>query len=271
MGHHLALPKLLGILNTTPDSFSDGGLYETTVRAVDRAGVMLMAGADWIDVGGESTRPGSATVDAVTEMGRVVPVIQEIIAKWPDAQVSIDTSKAQVARAAIAAGAKMVNDVSAMSDPEMAEVVASSGVKVVLMHMRGTPRTMTSMTEYTDLVGEVASYLQNRADAALAAGIAKDAIILDPGVGFGKAIMDNARLIRGISTLRSLGYPILIGASRKRFIGEITGVTDASERVAGSIGAAIAATALGAEMLRVHDVAQTKHALQLYLAITTAE
>ena len=271
MGHSLKLPRILGILNVTPDSFSDGGLYSVTELAIGRAEALIAAGADWIDVGGESTRPGAAAVDVETEMSRVIPVIKKILAKWPNTLVSIDTSKAAVAQAAIDAGAKMVNDVSAMSDPQMAEVVASAGVRIVLMHMPGTPRTMMGMTQYTDVVGEVIEYLRLHANTALTAGIAKDQIVLDPGIGFGKTTIDNLKLINNLAKLQQVGYPVLIGASRKRFVGEISGVVDASERVAGSVGVALAATARGVEMLRVHDVAATKHALQLYIAINNAE
>jgi dihydropteroate synthase len=260
----------MGIVNVTPDSFSDGGRFLNPDRAVAHAVRLLDEGADWIDVGGESTRPGATPLPARDEIARVVPVIRGVLTLRSDARVSIDTSKAVVAAAALEAGARMVNDVSALSDPEMGDLCARSQARVVLMHMRGGPGTMQDDTTYADLVGEVAAFLSARAERALGCGIPATSILLDPGVGFGKASGDNPELIAAVPRLRSLGYPILIGASRKRFIGELTGVQDASARAMGSVGAALAAASLGAAVLRVHDVAATRQALAVYLAILGA-
>ena len=260
------MPQLLGILNVTPDSFSDGGLYARIDRAVDAGLRLLDEGADWVDVGGESTRPGSRSVSADEELSRVLPAIRGILARRPSAQLSIDTSKAAVAEAAIEAGARMVNDVSALRDPAMAAVCAASGVELILMHMRGQPLDMQSDTVYDDLVGEVCAQLLARVEVALEAGVEPGSIRVDPGLGFGKAPLDNPQLVAGVPRLAALGYPVVIGASRKRFIGELTGVAEARERTAGSIGAALAAAEVGAAMLRVHDVAATRHALTVYSA-----
>jgi dihydropteroate synthase len=263
--------ELMGIVNTTPDSFSDGGRYFARDRAVEHGERLLDEGASWIDVGGESTRPGAARVDAEEEARRVVPVIAALRRLHPEASISVDTSKTIVARAAIAAGATMVNDVCALSDLGMAELCAQTGVQVVLMHKRGTPAKMQHDTHYADLASEVHGMLATRAEQAIAAGIAPERIVLDPGIGFGKAPGDNPALFTGIPKLRALGHRVLIGASRKRFIGAITGVTDPAKRIAGSVGAALAAASFGADLLRVHDVAETRHALQVFLAITRPE
>lgn len=262
-----ASARLMGIVNVTPDSFSDGGRYSHAPAAIEHGLKLLHEGAGWLDVGGESTRPGAQPVSAQEEVARVVPVIEGILAARPDALVSVDTQKASVARAAIAAGARMVNDVSALEDPEMAAVCGDAGVDVVLMHKRGTPRTMQQNTAYTDLVAEIVEHLLERVARARAAGVAPERIWLDPGVGFGKASQDNPRLIAAVPELKALGYRVLIGASRKRFIGELTGVADASERVHGSVGAALAAAHLGADLLRVHDVAATYQALTVFEAV----
>ena len=262
-----ARPLILGILNTTPDSFSDGGRFDRLERAVAHALQMVEDGADWVDIGGESTRPGAAPVGASEEADRVVPVIEALIGECPDIRISVDTQKAAVARQALAAGARVVNDVSALSDPEMAALCARTGASVILMHMRGTPTTMQANTRYSDLVGEVVSFLADRVAQATAAGIPQGSIWVDPGVGFGKALHDNPTLIRAVPDLQqALGCPVLIGASRKRFIGALTGQDVARERVAGSVGAALAATHWGANALRVHDVRATVDALAVYRA-----
>jgi len=257
-------PLLMGILNVTPDSFSDGGQHNAQEAALSRGLAMLDEGADWVDVGGESTRPGAAPVDAAEEQARVVPVIAALARARPEATISVDTSKAVVARAAIDAGARIVNDVTALSDSQMAGLVSRTAVTCVLMHMRGTPRDMQRATVYADLVGEVIAVLGERAAVALQAGIAPTRILLDPGIGFGKTLRDNPVLIAATSQIAALGYPILVGASRKAFIGKLTGVHTAGERVAGSVGAALAAAAAGASVLRVHDVAATRHALTVF-------
>ena len=260
----------MGIVNVTPDSFSDGGRFAAREQAVAHAVQLAAEGADWIDVGGESTRPGAAPVPAEVERERVVGVIADVVARLPEVTVSVDTSKAGVAAAALAAGAHVVNDVTALGDPDMAAVCADHGAGVVLMHMRGTPATMQRRTRYDDLVEEVCGFLAERADYAIEAGIEAGHLHLDPGLGFGKAPLDNPALIAATPRLVALGFPVLIGASRKRFIGDLTGVTEAAQRVAGSVGAAIAAVACGASVVRVHDVAATCQALAVYRAVMEA-
>ncbi|HHO54618.1 MAG TPA: dihydropteroate synthase [Deltaproteobacteria bacterium] len=255
----------MGVLNVTPDSFSDGGRYVEVEAAVAHGLALLDDGADWLDVGGESTRPGSRSVSEAEELRRVVPVIRALVARRPDAIISIDTSKAGVARAAIEAGARIVNDVTALADPAMGPLCAEAGVTVVLMHMRGRPETMQEDVHYDDVVEEVRARLADRIGAAEAMGIDRDRIVIDPGVGFGKAPGDNPRLIGATRRIASLGCPVLIGASRKSFLGHLTG-QDASGRLAGSVGAALAAAAAGASVLRIHDVAETRDALLVYLA-----
>lgn len=260
-------PLLVGIVNVTPDSFSDGGRFIDPDVAVRHGLQLLEAGADWLDIGGESTRPGAAQVDERAERQRVVPVIERLHEARPDVVLSIDTSKARVAAAALEAGATVVNDVTALSDPEMGPLCAHAGASVILMHMRGRPETMQKRTDYTDLVGEVCAHLQERVRLARSSGIPAERIWVDPGVGFGKAPADNPQLIAATGRLRDLtGCRVLIGASRKRFIGDLTGVVSAAERVHGSVGAALAAAEAGADALRVHDVAATRQALTVYRA-----
>lgn len=254
---------LLGILNVTPDSFSDGGRFGTEASAVAQGVALLAAGAAGVDVGGESTRPGATPVPIADEIRRVVPVILGLRAAAPDAWLSVDTRHAAVAAAALEAGADTVNDVSGLADPDMLGVVARRGAGLVVMHALGTPQTMQSLTTYADLEGEVEAFLTQRVAQARAAGVAR--LWVDPGIGFAKAPEDNPRLIRMIPRLARLA-PVLVGASRKRFIGELTGEPDPARRDAGSIGAAIAAAAVGAAVLRVHDVRGTRHALTVYEA-----
>ncbi len=265
---HLALdgaPRVMGILNVTPDSFSDGGRFVDVDRAVAHARAMVDAGAALIDVGGESTRPGAAAVDAETERARVLPVIERL--RGVDALISIDTSKAAVARAAIVAGAHLINDVTALGDPEMAATAASTGAGLVLMHMQGEPRTMQNDPRYDDVVRDVRAHLAVRIERAEAAGVDPQRIVVDPGIGFGKRLHHNLALIARIGDLRTLGRPILLGASRKSFLGEITGVAAADERVAASLAIAAIATASGVDILRVHDVRETVHVVQTVMAV----
>jgi len=257
-------PLLMGILNVTPDSFSDGGRFFEPAAAIARGLELLDQGADWLDVGGESTRPGSEPVPEAVELERVVPVIREIAALRPDAVLSVDTTKPTVARAAVEAGARVVNDVSALADPGLLDVCVETGAALVLMHTRGTPREMQRHTRYDDLVGEIAASLAALADRARRAGVPADRIWIDPGIGFAKKGLDNARLIAAVPRFAALGYPVLVGASRKRFIGELTGVESPADRIYGSIGAALAAAEAGADVLRVHDVAATRQALTIY-------
>ncbi|MCB9681562.1 MAG: dihydropteroate synthase [Alphaproteobacteria bacterium] len=260
----------MGIVNVTPDSFSDGGRHAHTDAAIAHGVRLWGEGADWLDVGGESTRPGAEPVPAAVECARVVPVIAGLRARLPDAVLSVDTSKAEVAGEALAAGATVVNDVTAAADPQMAPLVARAQAWLVLMHLRGTPRTMQHDTAYDDLVGEVTASLAAAVERVVAAGVDPSRVILDPGIGFAKTSADNPRLIAGLGRLLALGHPVLVGASRKRFIGDLTGVTDPAARVHGSVGAALAAVANGARILRVHDVAATIQALRVYRACVDA-
>nr|WP_238941515.1 dihydropteroate synthase [Jannaschia sp. Os4] len=254
-------PRIMGILNATPDSFSDGGRTAAEVAALGAA-----MEADLLDVGGESTRPGAAEVPVAEEVARVVPVIEALRAR----AVSIDTRKAAVAEAALAAGAAIVNDVSALAfDPAMAGVVARAGVPVVLMHARGTPETMQAETDYADVVVEVLAALAGRVAAAEAAGIVRDRILVDPGIGFAKTAAQNVALLRALPALHSLGLPVLLGASRKRFIGVIGDDPEgaANRRDPGSLAVTLAGVRAGVQMHRVHDVAGTRRALRLWDAI----
>jgi dihydropteroate synthase len=248
---------VMGILNVTPDSFSDGGSFIDPNAAVDRALEMVEQGADIIDIGGESTRPGADPVVATDEIRRTVPVIEKI-REQSDIPVSIDTTKSDVARLALEAGADMINDVSALeSDPEMADLVVEYGAGVILMHMKGTPRTMQSNPTYGNVIDEVRDYLKARIAVAIQHGIARDHIVIDPGIGFGKTTEHNLALLRGLPELAGCGGPLLVGASRKSFIGQLTGRTAPKDRRAGSLGAAAWAVANGAHILRVHDVLET--------------
>lgn len=242
----------MGILNVTPDSFSDGGCYVDPGHAVEHAIEMARAGAHIIDIGGESTRPGADEVSSEDELSRVLPVIRALRGKL-DRPISIDTRKASVARAALDEGATIVNDVSAMEfDPAMAKTVADARAAVILMHMRGTPATMKRMARYRDVVGEVREYLAGRARAAIAAGIARSRIILDPGIGFAKTATHNLQLISALPRLCKLGYPVLAGISRKRFVGTIAGESD-TDLLFGTAAAVALAIAGGAAIVRVHD------------------
>lgn len=254
----------MGVINMTPDSFSDGGRFRSVGAAVEAAGRMVDAGAAVIDIGGESTRPGASAVSAAAEIDRVLPVVEGV--RGFDTVVSVDTSKASVAEAAIAAGAGMVNDVRAARGPGMLEVLARSRVAVCLMHMRGEPRTMQRRPEYADVVGEVALFLAERAAACRAAGVERARLLLDPGIGFGKTVWHNLDLLRNLPVLSGDGLPILVGVSRKSTIGHVT-KKPPEGRLAGSIGAAVYAVMHGAAMVRVHDVAETVDALRVVRAI----
>ncbi|MCR0982218.1 dihydropteroate synthase [Roseomonas populi] len=264
----LGRPLVMGVLNVTPDSFSDGGRHSDPREAIMAANAMLEAGADMIDVGGESTRPGAPPVDAEAEIARILPVIREIA---KDAPVSVDTRHAATMRAALEAGAEVVNDISALRhDPEAMAVVADAGCPVVLMHMPGTePATMQEHASYADVALEVTEFLAARIAACEAAGIPRHRIAVDPGIGFGKTMEHNLELLDRLPLLLGLGCPILVGASRKRFVGTLSGVSSPRDRMAGSLGVAVAAAAQGAAMLRVHDVAETVAALRLWRASAT--
>ena len=265
-------PRLMGILNVTPDSFSDGGLFNDPTAALALAQAMWAAGAAILDIGGESTRPGAELVDVATEIRRTAPVIAALHAEMPDLPISIDTRKAAVATAALAAGAGMVNDVSALThDPAMAAVVAKAGVPLCLMHAQGTPDSMQHDPHYGDVLLDVYDVLAARLAVAMAAGIAQTRIVIDPGIGFGKTPAHNLALIRGIALFHGLGCPVLLGASRKGFIGSLSGVADPVARMPGSVAVALAAVAQGVQVLRVHDVAATRQALDLWQAIAEPE
>jgi dihydropteroate synthase len=244
---------LMGILNVTPDSFSDGGQFNTLETAVDQAQRLVTAGIDILDIGGQSTRPNAEDLDLQAELDRVIPIIQAI-RQVSEIPISVDTTKAAVAVAAIAAGADLINDISgATFDPEMLSTAAQLGVPIVLMHLRGTPQTMNQMTEYQDLVGEVVAWLKDRVEVAVAAGISRHHIAIDPGIGFAKTGAQNIELLRQLSAFQVLGCPILVGPSRKRFIGEILNQPDPQQRVWGTAAACCGAIAGGANILRVHD------------------
>jgi dihydropteroate synthase len=261
----------MGIVNVTPDSFSDGGRFLEAGAAVAHARTLMDQGADILDIGGESTRPGAAPVDADEEIARVVPVIEAIRAAG-DIPLSIDTMKPTVARAAVAAGATIWNDVTALSwASESPEAAAKLGCEVVLMHMKGEPRTMQRDPRYDDVVGEVAAWLLARAEAAMAAGVARHAIRLDPGVGFGKTAAQSLALLAHLDRIVALGFPVVLGASRKSFLRAIDPLArTAQDRLAGSLAAALAGARAGAAVLRVHDVAETRQALALEAALASA-
>ncbi|MDO9640506.1 MAG: dihydropteroate synthase [Pseudotabrizicola sp.] len=261
-------PRLMGILNVTPDSFSDGGQFLNPQAAMMQARAMA-AQADILDVGGESTRPGAVEVSVAEETARAVPVIAALRAAGIDRAVSVDTRKAAVAKAALKAGAGIVNDVTALQfDPEMAALVAKAGVPVILMHSILTPDRMQDAPAYEDVLLDVYDALAARVAMAEAAGIARDRIAIDPGIGFGKTLSHNLALLARLSLFHSLGLPVLLGASRKRFIGTLTGEDDAARRMPGSIAVALAGVAQGVQMIRVHDVAETRAALTLWQAAT---
>jgi dihydropteroate synthase len=256
----------MGVVNATPDSFSDGGRFLEADAAVARALALAEEGADLVDVGGESTRPGAALVAASEEIRRVVPVIERLRARGFPLPISVDTSKAAVARAALRAGADLVNDVRALADPELAAAVAEAGVPAVLMHMRGTPGDMASRAVYADVVQDVIAELAAAVARAEAAGVARERTIVDPGIGFAKTAVQNLELLRRLPELRALGRPILVGPSRKSFIGRITGAP-AAERLPGTLAAVTAAVLAGVEWVRVHDVAAARQAARVAAAI----
>ncbi len=258
------LPAVMGILNVTPDSFSDGGRYLEAAAAVDRGLAMAAAGATILDVGGESTRPYAEPVDVDEELRRVIPVVAALC-EQAAVPVSIDTSKPRVAREALRAGAEIVNDVTAARDPAMVAAALDFSAAVCVMHMQGEPRTMQVNPEYGDVVGEVAAFLAQRSQALQAAGVAAGRIAVDPGIGFGKRLEHNLALLRAAGRLHELGHPVIVGHSRKRFIGEVLGRPEA-DRTAGTVGVALALARRGVQVLRVHDVAEVCQAFTLFEA-----
>ena len=259
-------PRVMGILNITPDSFSDGGQHFAPADALRAAKDMTADGADLLDIGGESTRPGAETISPEEEIRRVRPVI-DAVTQAVDLPVSIDTRKASVADAALGAGAQIVNDVAGFTyDPDLAPLCAGRGAPVCVMHAQGDPATMQKNPHYDDVVQDVYAFLQERVDALTRQGIARDRIIVDPGIGFGKTIRHNLTLLQNISAFHGLGCPVLLGVSRKRFIGVIGNAPNAAERAPGSVAVGLAALAQGVQLLRVHDVKDTVQAIALFQA-----
>lgn len=267
--HHTGRTAVMGVLNVTPDSFSDGGKFLGSSTAVEHAREMIDQGADILDIGAESTRPGSADVSPEQQISRLREILPGITGLG--AVVSIDTASAKVAEFALDAGAAIINDVSAgRGDPDMLPLAAGRNAPVILMHMLGEPRTMQGAPRYQDVVAEVRDFLSARLDAAQAAGVGRSRCIVDPGIGFGKLLEHNLALLSGIDQLLSLDCPVLVGPSRKRFIGEITGQADTAERLAGTLAACLAAWRRGATILRVHDVRPLADALKVAEAIAGA-
>jgi dihydropteroate synthase len=261
-------PLVMGVLNITPDSFADGGVFLDLRDATDRVRQMLGEGADIVDIGGESTRPGAVPTPEGYELDRVIPLLENIRLAC-DARgvpISVDTRKPVVMRAAIAAGASMINDINALRAPGAIEALSESSAAVCLMHMQGEPATMQHSASYDDVVADVAAFLAERASACVAAGIDRHRIVLDPGFGFGKTVEHNLTLLRRLSEIAALGYPLLAGLSRKSTIGVLTG-RDVDDRMAGSVAAALAAIARGAAIVRVHDVRETADALKVWRAV----
>ena len=255
-------PVVVGILNVTPDSFSDGGNFLDPDAAAEHAVAMLDEGAEILDVGGESTRPGSEPVSQEEEIRRVVPVLERILASRPEAVVSVDTYRAGTATAALEAGARLINDVTALrGDPRMATVAKEAACPVILMHMQGEPKTMQEEPHYEDVLREVRDFLAERAEYAVAAGVRPENVIVDPGIGFGKNLEHNLALLRNLDAVVDLGFPVLIGASRKTFIGRITGAQEARERVFGTVATTVLAYQQGVTFFRVHDVRANREAL----------
>lgn len=270
-GLTLDRPRIMAVVNVTPDSFSDGGLHARHDAAIAHAHALLEAGADLLDIGGESTRPGSDPVPEAAERERVLPVIDALRAAGVTAPISIDTRKPAVARAALAAGAGMWNDVSALGfDPASPATAAQAGVPVCLMHAQGDPKTMQDAPRYDDVLLDVTGFLAARVAAAEAAGVPRGRLLVDPGLGFGKTVGHNLALVRGLAILHDLGCAILFGASRKRFIGTVAGVPVPADRVPGSTIVALEALRQGAQVIRVHDVAETRQALALWEALNTS-
>lgn len=264
-GISMARPRIMGVVNVTPDSFSDGGKFIAAQQAIEHGLGLVEAGAEILDIGGESTRPGADTVPQKDECARVLPVIEGLIAAGCTTPISIDTRKAGVARAAIAAGARLFNDVSAFTfDPDSPLVAAQA---YCLMHAQGDPRTMQVNPSYDDVLLDVYDFLEARIEAAESTGIARESIVTDPGIGFGKTPTHNLALIRGFALFHGLGCPVLLGVSRKRFIGSIGGQPDAAKRAPGSIAAGLWGIGQGAQILRVHDVAETVQALKIWQAL----
>jgi len=260
-------PRIVGILNVTPDSFSDGGRHDEVDAAVAHARAMVRDGADVIDIGGESSRPGAGRVDPEEQRRRVVPVV-EAVAQAVDVPISVDTTRRTVAEAALEAGACIINDISAgRDDDDMFRLVAERRVPIVLMHMVGEPATMQQDPRYADVVTDVSEFLDQRIDLALAEGVERSQIVIDPGIGFGKTTDHNLQLLASLRTFVATGFPVLLGASRKRFLGEITGVTDPTRRDIPTAATTALGVAAGVQLFRVHDVAANRHAAEVTFAV----
>jgi dihydropteroate synthase len=264
----LSRPLIMGIVNVTPDSFSDGGQHDSAPAAIEHALRLIEEGADLLDIGGESTRPGALAVPLDEELRRIIPLVEALCSK--NIPLSVDTCKPMVMRAAIAAGADMINDIGALLAEGAPQAVADSAVAVCLMHKQGSPRTMQQQPEYADVVGEVMAFLAERVAAAETAGIVRERLVADPGFGFGKTLAHNVALLRHLDRFENLGVPLLVGLSRKSMLGEITGL-GVDERLQPSVAAAVLAALKGAKIIRVHDVKATKEALQIVNAIEGTE
>jgi dihydropteroate synthase len=265
----LERPLIMGVLNVTPDSFSDAGRHATTDAAIAHGRSLIAAGADVIDVGGESTRPGAEPVDRDEELRRVLPVVEVLAGEGH--LISIDTMKPEVAAAALAVGAEIVNDVGGMGDPDMRNLAAEHEAGVVIMHMRGTPRTMQIDPRYDDVVGEIARFLEDRCELSVSAGVRRDAIVVDPGIGFGKTVAHNLEILGRLGELCASGRPVLVGSSRKKFLGVLTGAERPEDRDLASAVAAGLAIGRGAAAVRVHDVAKALEAAQVAWAIVRGD
>lgn len=259
---------LMGVLNVTPDSFSDGGQFNTLETALEQAQQMVEGGADILDIGGQSTRPNAEEISLEAELARVVPVVEALRQRFSHVPISIDTTRAEVAAAAITAGADLINDISAgLFDAEMLPTAAKLSVPIALMHIRGTPKTMQKLTDYKDLISEIYQFLQERIEAAIAIGVDRAQIMIDPGIGFAKQSAQNLEILRRLSAFGTLDCPILVGASRKSFIGQILNQPDPQKRVWGTAATACAAIAAGADVLRIHDVAEMRDVCRVADAI----
>jgi dihydropteroate synthase len=268
--HNLSLGErtlVMGIVNVTPDSFSDGAMFASADDAVAHGARLVDEGADLVDVGGESTRPGSDPIEADEELLRVVPVIEGLVKARPGTPLSVDTRKPEVASAALDAGASVVNDIAGGRNSALLETVSRTGAGVILMHMLGEPKTMQDDPRYDDVVAEVHEFLRERIEAAVFAGIPEERVCIDPGIGFGKTVDHNLALLRAVPALRMLGAAVMVGASRKGFIGTLTGVEDPAARLEGSLAVAVLAAAHGADLVRVHDVEATVRALKVADAV----
>jgi dihydropteroate synthase len=253
--------RIMGILNVTPDSFSDGGKYRALPQALTHAERMISEGADIIDVGGESTRPGSEPVTLQEEMDRVLPVVEQLVKM--NTRISVDTTKSELAHEALRLGVGMINDVSGLQyDPALADYVAQYNAELVIMHMKGVPKTMQEEPYWQDIVRDIKAFFQDQVSLALNRGVKKEKIILDPGIGFGKRLVDNVDVLKNIGEFKAMGFPVMIGASRKSMIGMISGA-EIDDRLAGSLAIACIASLRGADILRVHDVAETVQALKV--------